>query len=200
MLNQNQQTLIRIAGTALQNERWMDFESVYGLIKGEISTARFVSDIANVDKLEEASEDLYRKYRVAIEATDMTDWIQTDGGRADAGYKGLTGDCVVRACAIAFSLPYKEVWEYFKNDSEEENWTPSNGVESTSSSRFLRDRGWEVKPSSGTVREVAKTIGDGIIDCHLMGDGHFVAVRNFKYLDQWNSGQLKVKAIWQPFR
>ena len=199
MLNQNQQTLIRIAGTALQNERWMDFESVYGLIKGEISTARFASDIANINKLEEASEDLYRKYRMAIEATDMADWIESDGGRMDAGYTGRAGDCVTRACAIALSLPYQEVWEYFKNDSEEENWTPDNGVQSESSSKFLRDRGWQSRPFSGTVREVAKTIRDGIVDCHLMGDGHFVAVRNSKYIDDWNCGELKVKAIWQPF-
>jgi len=33
-----------------------------------------------------------------------------DGGRADAGYKGKTGDCVVRAIAIASRKPYKEVY------------------------------------------------------------------------------------------
>ena len=34
-----------------------------------------------------------------------------DGGRADAGYKGRTGDCVTRAVAIAAELPYKQVYE-----------------------------------------------------------------------------------------
>tara|TARA_S200000501_G_scaffold239451_1_gene224357 strand:+ start:395 stop:841 length:447 start_codon:yes stop_codon:yes gene_type:complete len=33
-----------------------------------------------------------------------------DGGRADAGYKGRTGDCVTRAVAIAAELPYQEVY------------------------------------------------------------------------------------------
>lgn len=33
-----------------------------------------------------------------------------DGGRADAGFKGHTGDCVCRAIAIATSIPYKEVY------------------------------------------------------------------------------------------
>ena len=33
-----------------------------------------------------------------------------DGGRADAGYKGRTGDCVTRAVAIAAELPYKQVY------------------------------------------------------------------------------------------
>ena len=34
-----------------------------------------------------------------------------DGGRADAGFKGKTGDCVARAVAIAAGLPYKEVYD-----------------------------------------------------------------------------------------
>ena len=33
-----------------------------------------------------------------------------DGGRAKAGYKGRTGDCVTRAVAIAAELPYKQVY------------------------------------------------------------------------------------------
>ena len=34
-----------------------------------------------------------------------------DGGRAKAGYKGRTGDCVTRAVAIAAELPYQEVYD-----------------------------------------------------------------------------------------
>ena len=34
-----------------------------------------------------------------------------DGGRAEAGYKATTGDCVTRAVAIAAELPYKEVYD-----------------------------------------------------------------------------------------
>ena len=34
-----------------------------------------------------------------------------DGGRAKAGYKGRTGDCVARAIAIAAELPYKQVYD-----------------------------------------------------------------------------------------
>ena len=33
-----------------------------------------------------------------------------DGGRAKAGYKGRTGDCVTRAVAIVAELPYQEVY------------------------------------------------------------------------------------------
>lgn len=38
-------------------------------------------------------------------------FIKNDGGRADAGFKGLTGDCVCRAIVIATGKPYTEVYE-----------------------------------------------------------------------------------------
>ncbi len=41
----------------------------------------------------------------------MLPFIYDDGGRAGAGYKGCTGDCVVRAIAIATGLPYIEVYD-----------------------------------------------------------------------------------------
>ena len=45
----------------------------------------------------------------------MIDFIYNDGGRAEAGFKGKTGDCVARAVAIASGLPYKEVLESLPN-------------------------------------------------------------------------------------
>lgn len=38
-----------------------------------------------------------------------------DGGRADAGFKGKTGDCVTRAIAIASGKGYKEVYDLINN-------------------------------------------------------------------------------------
>lgn len=37
-------------------------------------------------------------------------FIYNDGGRAAAGYKGHTGDCVCRSICIATGLPYKEIY------------------------------------------------------------------------------------------
>ncbi len=34
-----------------------------------------------------------------------------DGGRADAGYKGMAGDCVCRAIAIVTKRPYDEIYK-----------------------------------------------------------------------------------------
>lgn len=38
-------------------------------------------------------------------------WLFNDGGRADAGYTGDTGDCVTRAVAIASGRPYQEIYD-----------------------------------------------------------------------------------------
>jgi hypothetical protein len=40
----------------------------------------------------------------------MIDFTYDDGGRALAGYRGETDDCVTRAIAIAAKLPYFEVY------------------------------------------------------------------------------------------
>ena len=40
-------------------------------------------------------------------------WIYNDGGRKLAGYKGETGDCVVRSIAIISNLPYQELYDHF---------------------------------------------------------------------------------------
>lgn len=38
-------------------------------------------------------------------------YVYNDGGRAAAGFKGKTGDCVARALAIATGKPYAEVYK-----------------------------------------------------------------------------------------
>ena len=38
-------------------------------------------------------------------------WIIDDGGRASAGFRGVTGDCVTRAIAIAAEMDYATVYD-----------------------------------------------------------------------------------------
>lgn len=40
----------------------------------------------------------------------MIGFVKDDGGRAAAGFKGRTGDCVTRATAIISGLPYKDIY------------------------------------------------------------------------------------------
>jgi hypothetical protein len=43
-------------------------------------------------------------------------WVEDDGGRAAAGFVGQTGDCVVRAIAIAAQLPYARAYDDLRHD------------------------------------------------------------------------------------
>lgn len=58
-------------------------------------------------------------------------FIENDGGRADAGYHGRAGDCVVRALAIAARIPYQEAYDALFQESREKrvkNPSPRSGV------------------------------------------------------------------------
>jgi len=46
-----------------------------------------------------------------METETIIKFVKHDGGRALAGFKGHTGDCVARAIAIASGKPYKEVYD-----------------------------------------------------------------------------------------
>jgi len=48
------------------------------------------------------------------------EWINNDGGRANAGFTGVAGDCVARSIAIAAELPYQEVYDYLANGNFEQ--------------------------------------------------------------------------------
>jgi hypothetical protein len=69
---------------------------------------------------------------------DSISFVYNDGGRADAGRKGHTGDCVTRAIAIAAGLPYQEVYDRMaegnvtqrrsKHDKSKRSRTASHGI------------------------------------------------------------------------
>lgn len=85
-----------------------------------------------------------------------------DGGRIDAGYKGVTGDCVVRAIAIAVELPYQEVYDtlydrakYIRDngrcqiarDYRDRGCSPRTGVHRKVYDEYLKSMGWKWKPT-----------------------------------------------------
>ena len=45
-------------------------------------------------------------------------WRYDDGGRSAAGFRGRTGDCVVRAIAIACHLSYKDVYRALQRNQK----------------------------------------------------------------------------------
>ena len=78
-----------------------------------------------------------------------------DGGRKAAGYRGKTGDCVVRSVAIATGLPYQQVYDLVNQSGANER--PSKrkrgqssartGVYKDTTRRLLESLGWRWTPT-----------------------------------------------------
>lgn len=78
-----------------------------------------------------------------------TPFVYNDGGRANAGYTGMAGDCVVRAIAIATELPYQQVYDdlFEMNQNQRGKFrgaSPRDGGTKTATIRkYLAKLGWE---------------------------------------------------------
>lgn len=83
------------------------------------------------------------------------DWVFDDGGRAAAGFKGRTGDCVCRAVAIAAERPYQEVYDLInelakcerigKRKAKKSN--ARTGVYKGTIKKLMEYYGWEWHPT-----------------------------------------------------
>jgi hypothetical protein len=120
-------------------------------------------------------------------------WVQDDGGRQAAGFKGTTGDCVVRAIAIATETPYAEVYDALHRAALADPWlrrklerrygsgasvyaSPRTGVHHRVYDRYLVDCGWRWTPTM--------KIGQGCT-VHLRADelpGGRLVVRTSRHL------------------
>lgn len=70
-----------------------------------------------------------------------------DGGRAAAGFKSRTGDCVVRAIAIATEQPYQQVYDHL--GALTKHWSAQGRTKAAKGSKSTSVR-------SGVHREVFK--------------------------------------------
>ena len=78
-----------------------------------------------------------------------------DGGRAEAGYKGKTGDCVCRAIAIATEMPYKDVYNLINEFAKSERTgkrkkgksNARTGVYKNTTRKVMEHLGWEWIPT-----------------------------------------------------
>jgi hypothetical protein len=77
-------------------------------------------------------------------------FVQTDGGRAAAGFRGKTGDCVTRAIAIATGRPYAEVYALVNGAAAGERSrrggrrrsAARTGVYNVTTRRIMAELGW----------------------------------------------------------
>jgi hypothetical protein len=101
-------------------------------------------------------------------------FIFNDGGRAAAGYKGKTGDCVCRAICIATGKPYEEVYQILSNGNATQRKGKRDGKASgqkTASKGINVKRDWFKKyiESLGFVWTPTMSIGQGC-KTHLKAD------------------------------
>lgn len=78
-----------------------------------------------------------------------------DGGRRDAGFSGVVGDCVVRAFAIAADLPYRRVYDDLSDmcvsmaPKRGPVAHPSTGVPMPVAKMWMAEHGWTWTPTMG---------------------------------------------------
>jgi hypothetical protein len=74
-----------------------------------------------------------------------------DGGRAAAGFKGKTGDCVTRAIAIATGKPYREVYDALNEHAHRQRKRGKSnartGVYKVTRNKYLATLGWKWTPT-----------------------------------------------------
>lgn len=77
--------------------------------------------------------------------TKTIPYIFNDGGRAAAGYKGITRDCVVRAIAIATDTAYDDV--YSKINALAGKSVARSGVPKDVAKAYMKSLGWLWMPT-----------------------------------------------------
>ena len=85
----------------------------------------------------------------------MATWEYNDGGRAAAGFKGDTGDCVCRAIAIATGDSYQHVYDMLNYLAASERPRARGGQRHSARlgmprrlyDRYLRSLGWTWTPT-----------------------------------------------------
>ena len=125
-----------------------------------------------------------------------------DGGRAASGRKGQTGDCAVRAMAIALSLDYDVCYKELAQANKDNGRAKSvrNGVMKDVFSAVLHRHGW--------VWHSAPKLDGRNARCADMPRGtviarqsrHFVAVIDGKPSDTFNSSDKMVYGYWANLR
>ena len=79
----------------------------------------------------------------------MTKVIITDGGRAEAGFKGEASDCVARSVSIIAGREYREVYKELAELQAQVTGVKSarNGISKKVYKKYLADQGFEWTPT-----------------------------------------------------
>lgn len=119
----------------------------------------------------------------AATAVPTSGFVYDDGGRAAAGFKGHTDDCVCRAIAIVTGTPYKTVYdglnEFSKGQRTKHRSSARTGMFKEATRAYLLKQGWTWTPTMAigggcTVHLRADEVPSGRLIVKL--SGHVAAV------------------------
>lgn len=99
--------------------------------------------------------------------SDAIRYVYDDGGRSEAGYKGVTGDCVCRSIAIAAEKPYKEVYDLINEYAKRERRGSRKHGISNARTGVYKD----------TIRKVMEHYNFKWVPCMKIGQGCTVHLR-----------------------
>ena len=96
-------------------------------------------------------------------------FVYNDGGRAAAGYRGHTGDCVTRSIAIATGMSYQEVYDALNALAARERTgkrirkrsNARTGVRMDTARRYLKSIGWRWVPTMAIGQGCKVHLADG---------------------------------------
>jgi len=133
-----------------------------------------------------------------------------DGGRAAAGFRGRTGDCVTRAIAIATMKPYLEVYDALNALAREERIgkrkrkksSSRKGVFPQTYNRYLRAIGWRWTPtmsigSGCKVHLRADELPRGVLIVRL--SGHLATVIDGELHDTFDCSRAGTRCVYGYF-
>lgn len=134
-------------------------------------------------------------------------YIYSDGGRAAAGFKGTTGDCVTRAIAIATGKPYQEVYDLINEVAKDmgKGAVARTGVPKEVTQAVMEQLGFTWHPTMGigtgcSVHLCREELPPGVIVCRV--SKHVVTVIDGVVYDSHDStrdGKRCVYGYWsQP--
>ena len=143
----------------------------------------------------------------------MISFVFNDGGRANAGYKGMAGDCATRALAIAAQMPYQDAYDLINAHSLNDHKgkrkrgngisNARTGVYKDTMRRVMADLGWTWIPcmtigSGCKVHLRADELPIGQIICNV--SKHYVAVLDGVIHDLYDcsrDGKRCVYGYWE---
>ena len=124
--------------------------------------------------------------------------VYNDGGREAAGFRGKTGDCAVRAMAIALELPYADVYRELAQANKDSGRKKSvrRGVMKEVYSTVLSKYGWvwHSAPKFHGRKARYDDLPSGRLIARM--SKHFVAVIDGKLNDSWDSRHKMVYGYW----